>query len=322
MSEVEFFNKLKQYHNILYLCHRNADCDAIGSAYALAAAFGGTIAVIDSCNRAAAALLEALEAKVNVNPDPSDFELTVILDTASKDLLGNLSLGKYALIDHHEFSELMEKAEFYIHRAADATAVLVYDLFKYNRLHIDKKVALALIAGIVTDTGHFKHASAASFRKVAEMLEQSGLRFGEVLDIFANLPAEISGRIAMLKAAERAAIARVDDYLIAASQVSAYRDAAAAALVTIGADIAFVGSEEAGEAKISSRARREVMEKGLNLALIMKTVAEKFGGTSGGHEGAAALTARAKFEAVIHECMEEGKNALRAAAGKKLNTSS
>ncbi|MEM2934377.1 MAG: DHH family phosphoesterase [Methanocellales archaeon] len=307
----EFFNKLKQYRNILYLCHINADCDAIGSAYALAAAFGGTIAVVDTCNRTALALLEALEAKVEINPDPSGFDLTVIVDTATKDLLGNLQLGKYALIDHHEYSELIEKAEFYIHKAADATAELVYDLFKHNRLHISKKIALALIAGIVTDTGHFKHATAASFRKVAEMLEQSGLKFGEVLDIFTSLPMDISGRIAMLKAVERAAITRVNDYLIATSQVSAYRDAAAAALITIGADIAFVGSEEAGETKISSRARREVVEKGLNLALIVKTVAEKFGGSSGGHEGAAALSAKANFEAVIRECIEEGKNALK-----------
>lgn len=308
---IEFFNKLKQYRNILYLCHKNADCDAIGSAYALAAAFGGTIAVVDTCNRTALALLEALEAKVEINPDPSGFDLTVIVDTATKDLLGNLQLGKYALIDHHEFSELIEKAEFYIHKAADATAELVYDLFKHNCLHISKKIALALIAGIVTDTGHFKHANAASFRKVAEILEQSGLKFGEVLDIFTSLPLDISGRIAILKAAERAAITRVDDYLIATSQVSAYRDAAAAALVTIGADIAFVGSEEAGETKISSRARREVVEKGLNLALILKTVAEKFGGSSGGHEGAAALSAKANFEAVIRECIKEGKNALK-----------
>jgi nanoRNase/pAp phosphatase (c-di-AMP/oligoRNAs hydrolase) len=318
MSEVEFFDKLKQYRNrnILYLCHQNADCDAIGSAYALASVFGGTIGVIDTCNRTAAALLKALEAKVEISPDPSGFEFTVIVDTATKDLLGNLPLEKYryALIDHHEFPELIEKAEFYIHRSADATAELIYDLFKHNHLCINKKIALALIAGIVTDTGHFKHASAASLRKVAEMLEQSGLKLGEVIDILANLPMEISGRIAILKAAERVTTTRINDYLIATSQVSAYRDAAAAALVNIGADIAFVGSEEAGETKISSRARREVVEKGLNLALLVKAVAEKFGGSSGGHEGAAALAVKAKLEVVIHECIEEGKNALRAAS--------
>lgn len=311
MSEIEFFNRLKQYRSILYLCHENADCDAVGSAYALASVFGGTIGAVDSCNRVAIALLEALEARVEINPDPAKYEFTVIVDTATKDLLGNFMPSKYALIDHHEFSELAGSAEFYLHRNVDATAELVYDLFKHNQVHISRKIALALITGIITDTGHFKHARPGSFRKIAEMLEQSGLRFGEVLDTLANLPLDISARIAVLKAAERASIIRLDDHLVATSQVSSYKDAAATALVMIGADIAFVGSEDDGETRISSRARREVVEAGLNLALVAKAVSEKFGGSSGGHEGAAGLSARAKLAEVTRECVEEAMRALK-----------
>ena len=40
ISEAEFGSIVSRYKNVLYLCHRNADPDAIGSAFALAGAFG------------------------------------------------------------------------------------------------------------------------------------------------------------------------------------------------------------------------------------------------------------------------------------------
>ncbi len=320
MSEVDFFNKLKGYRNILFLCHRNADCDSIGSAYALASVFNGTIGAIESTNRVAQTLLDALEAKVELNPEPARFEFTVVVDTATRDMLGAALPGKYAVVDHHEFSELTGNAEFYLQKHVDATAELVYDLLKHNNVHISRKIALALITGIVTDTGHFKHAKPESFRKVAEILEQSGLRFGEVLDVLANLPSDISARIAVLKAAGRMSVTRLNDYLIVTSEVSAYRDAAASALVVIGADIAFVSSEEDGETRISSRAKREAVERGMNLALIAKTVSEKYGGSSGGHEGAAGLSVKAKLEDVTRECVAEAKRALAELEKKKTNS--
>ena len=51
VSDIEFFNRLLDYKNILYLCHRNADPDALGSAYALCETFGGTIGLADGCNK-------------------------------------------------------------------------------------------------------------------------------------------------------------------------------------------------------------------------------------------------------------------------------
>lgn len=35
MDEMAFYDRLRQYHNVLFLCHKNADVDSLGSAYAL-----------------------------------------------------------------------------------------------------------------------------------------------------------------------------------------------------------------------------------------------------------------------------------------------
>ncbi len=64
IDEAEFYNQLLDYHNILYLCHRNADPDALGSAFALKEAIGGTIGVIDGCDRVATVLAQAVEYRI------------------------------------------------------------------------------------------------------------------------------------------------------------------------------------------------------------------------------------------------------------------
>ena len=52
IGEAEFGSFVSRYERVLYLCHRNADPDAIGSAFALAGAFGGDIgAATDDLSR-------------------------------------------------------------------------------------------------------------------------------------------------------------------------------------------------------------------------------------------------------------------------------
>ena len=66
-----------------------------------------------------------------------------------------------------------------------------------------------MLTGIVTDTGHFKHASVDTFRTVAKIIAASGVEYGEVLDLMAATPQDISMRIAILKAASRVELDRV-----------------------------------------------------------------------------------------------------------------
>jgi len=59
-----------------------------------------------------------------------------------------------------------------------------------------RRTAFALIAGIITDTGNFRHASSESFKAVAELIDLSGIEYGEVMDILSSVPQDVSMRIA------------------------------------------------------------------------------------------------------------------------------
>ena len=101
ISESEFGVYIGKYNNVLYLCHRNADPDAIGSAFALARAFGGTVAAVDDLSRTGEAAANIIGAEVLINPRADAYDLIVVVDTSVRLQLGEIRLEKYALIDHH-----------------------------------------------------------------------------------------------------------------------------------------------------------------------------------------------------------------------------
>ena len=163
VDEAEFINRLLDYQNILYLCHRNADPDAVSSAFALSEAIGGTVGLVDGCNRVASVLIERLGIKVVDKPDPSNYGLVVVVDTSTKAQLNEIELTNYCVIDHHTTTALTENAEFYLHRNATSTVEIVYEVLKAMEAPINRRVGIGMLTGIVTDTGHFKHASAETF---------------------------------------------------------------------------------------------------------------------------------------------------------------
>jgi phosphoesterase RecJ-like protein len=82
--------------------------------------------------------------------------------------------AKIALIDHHLNPEIEPDFNFWNDKAA-ATAELVYDLIlDYGgKEKIDVAIAECLYAGIMTDTGSFRHSSTTSkiHRTVAELID-------------------------------------------------------------------------------------------------------------------------------------------------------
>ncbi len=309
IDESEFYNQLLDYHNILYLCHRNADPDALASAFALKEALGGTIGIIDGCDRVASQIAKQLNIEFVVNP-VDEYDLVVVVDTSTLIQLNGFQLKKYAVIDHHATTTLNENAAFYLHRNRSSTAEIVLGVLNSMGAPIMRRVAFALIAGIITDTGNFKHASADSFKAVAELMELSGIEYSEVMDALSTLPQDISMRIAFLKAAQRATIERVADWLIVTSQVSSFGGAAASNLIAIGADVAFVASKDGDVVKVSARARKCAINAGVNLARLMEDISAKFSGTGGGHEGAAGMDAYGDLDTILVSCTDYVKNSL------------
>jgi nanoRNase/pAp phosphatase (c-di-AMP/oligoRNAs hydrolase) len=310
LDESEFYNQLLDYSNILYLCHRNADPDALGSALALKEAIGGTIGVVEGCDRVASQIAGQLNIEF-VNEPKGDFDLVVVVDTSTPAQLNGFPLKTYAVIDHHTTTSLNENAAFYLHRNKSSTAEIVLDVLKTMGAPIMRRTAFALMSGIITDTGNFRHATSDSFKAVAELIELSGIEYSEVMDMLSSVPQDVSMRIAFLKAAQRSVIERVDDWIIVTSRVSSFGGAAASGLISIGADVVFVASKQDDVVKVSARARREAQNAGVNLAKLMEDISVKFNGTGGGHEGAAGMDVRGEAENVLAACVEYVRNSLR-----------
>nr|HRD15539.1 DHH family phosphoesterase [Methanothrix soehngenii] len=145
ISEAEFGSIVSRYKNVLYLCHRNADPDAIGSAFALAGAFGGTVGAIDDLSRIGEALSDIIGAHILIDPSEEGWDLIVVVDTSVQLQLGRIQLARYGLIDHHQDEGLTHKAEFYIQRPAKSTAEIVWKILKDNGRQPSREMALGLM---------------------------------------------------------------------------------------------------------------------------------------------------------------------------------
>lgn len=304
MTQVDaktFYESLRQHGNILFLCHKNADVDSLGSAYALQRLFGGHIGVYDSPSAMAALLCEKLNIHMVLSPDLSAYDTVVVVDTSTLVQTGYKAISQCVIIDHHTPGDLHGHCQLAFSRIASSTGELVYDLYRQNNLPIDAEIAFVLVLTIVTDTGHFRYAGAHVFEIVGRLLQEGGIRYADVSEFLSHVPVDLSCRIATLKAASRLTLHRVGDLLIVESRVSSFGAQAATSLISLGADVAFVGSEKGGEKRISGRVRRGV---DLDLSRLLDEIGKKFSGSGGGHAAAAGVVIRGDLDKALQECVE------------------
>lgn len=166
------------------VCHVHPDADTIGAGLALAL-------VLDRCGKkvqvgfgAPATLPESLRSlpggRLLVDPDTMrrDVDLVVTVDIPSVNRLGDLRdladptyPGRAVLvIDHHASNQLFGTANF-VDETADSTTMLVADLLEAWGKPIDLEVAHCLYAGLTTDTGSFRWASARAYRLAARLVD-------------------------------------------------------------------------------------------------------------------------------------------------------
>ncbi|GBE66927.1 bifunctional oligoribonuclease and PAP phosphatase NrnA [Mycobacterium sp. MFM001] len=163
------------------VCHVYPDADTIGAGLALAL-------VLDQCGKdvqvsfaAPATLPESLQSlpggRLLVDPDAfrRDVDLVVTVDIPSVNRLGglaDLAAGGQELlvVDHHASNQLFGTANF-VDPSADSTTMLVAELLDAWGKPIDIEVAHCLYAGLTTDTGSFRWASARAHRLAARLVE-------------------------------------------------------------------------------------------------------------------------------------------------------
>ena len=303
MKEIAKFlaDASKQGQRILVLCHHNADPDAVGSSLALADALKqlgaeAQAGASEGISRVSESLLKATGREITIDP-PLNADIIVLVDTSSFEHLGKLGeqikqrASELVLIDHHRpVEEMRQFAKFYLVREESASeSELILELIRELGVELTPEMAFLLLAGIISDTGQFRFAKSATFEAVDAIIK-AGVDYSRVLGAL-RLPEDPSKRIAMLKAAQRLKLYRINERLVALSELSSFEADAAAMLVRVGADVAVVGSQEKGKIRLCSRAREELLkETQLHLGELMSELAKQFKGTGGGHAGAASMT--------------------------------
>jgi phosphoesterase RecJ-like protein len=163
------------------VCHVYPDADTIGAGLALGL-------VLDRCGKAVevsfaapATLPESLRSlpggELLVDPEVMrrDVDLVVTVDIPSINRLGDLSEmagdgQELLVIDHHASNQLFGTVNL-VDPSADSTTMLVAELLDAWGKPIDTDVAHCLYAGLTTDTGSFRWASARAHRLAARLVE-------------------------------------------------------------------------------------------------------------------------------------------------------
>ena len=294
----------------LVLVHSNADSDAVGSAYALAQTFPNvTIGVHEGVNKSSKKLINKTGAEVVVNPNPDDYEKIFVVDTSTPSLLGNLAKDirkPIIIIDHHAKTS-WENAKLYYHDEKPSCAEIIYEILKKANFKMNKNVGMALLSGIITDTGRFRRADVETLKIFTSIMEETKITMDEVLSLVEE-KLEKSEKIALLKAGQRLKYETVNDFVLAYSMIGAFEGSASRALTSLGADVAVVGRQKNNEFVVIARSKNNIP---VHLGRMMDEIGRETNTGGGGHKGAAGLNGVGDAEAMVNICVQKLKEKLR-----------
>ncbi len=167
--------------SISVVCHVYPDADTVGAGLALALVLDHAGKDVEVSFAEPAGLPESLQSLpgshllIPPNDMRRDADLVVTVDIPSVNRLGSLrelaEPGREVLvIDHHASNQLFGSANF-VEPSADSTTMLVAELLDAWGKPIDAGVAHCLYAGLTTDTGSFRWASARAHKLAARLVE-------------------------------------------------------------------------------------------------------------------------------------------------------
>lgn len=171
--------------------------------------------------------------------------------------------------------------------------------------------------GIVYDTGHLKHSKPKTFRTISDLLEKTGESYGEIIQLL-HTKTDISERIALLKAANRMDIYKINDYLIVFSEIGSFESSCARSLIKFSADLAIVANKGKKELRISGRTNKTISKEVDLVGDVFNHLPDIIGGSAGGHREAASAngTKVGKMEEAFEEILKRIENKLGEKAKK------
>ena len=292
--------------------HGNADMDAIGSAYAIARCFPNcAIFAPDGIDRVSRMVGGKMETAVREGVGEG-FDVHVVVDTSSPEQLGSGFGGADIVIDHHKPTGRWDDVPLFLcDDTRTSCCEIVKEVLDAAGIDIPRDAALMLMGGMLTDSGHFQFARPEMLESFADLMRRTGVDMDEAMGLVQS-EVGISERIAMLKAVGRVRFERVGQMIVATSSAGSFEASSCRALLSAGADVAFVGSQRENEFRISGRATQDAVRKGVHLDEIVAKVGGETDSDGGGHGGAAGINGIGDVEAMLMMCMENTMDAMRA----------
>ena len=305
----------------LVLSHRNADIDAMGCSIAIAAMFPNvTVGAVESVSRGANNLLENYADRFPVFVDPvvedegSPWDRILFVDTATPSQVDPYDrfLSNSIVVDHHACNPALAEVNPRYHCEPDSPscAQIIHRLAVDAGAKVNPDAARALVAGILADTERFRIAPNLAVQDALAILHEGGLELPDVIQSIEKPQYDRSHAIAMLKSAKRSEHFGVGPFIFARSRVGAFEASAARHLVSMGADVAIVASEEDDTVSLTGRAGRRAVDAGFHLGEYFQELARRTGGDGGGHAGAAGFKARVPVDELEAASLELAREVL------------
>jgi len=172
---------LSAVDSVSVVCHVFPDADTIGAGLALALVLDRAGKDVEVSFAEPERLPDSLQSlpggHLLVAPENlrRDVDLVVAVDIPSVNRLGALAdcaaAGRRLLVIDHHASNHLFGTENYVDPTADSTTMLVAELLDAWDQPIDAGVAHCLYAGLTTDTGSFRWATARAHRLAARLVD-------------------------------------------------------------------------------------------------------------------------------------------------------
>ncbi len=283
---------------VAVIAGKNGDMDTVGSAIALAALHPNMLACGLHVGRAAQRYVAKHQApfrrlKSEGTSWPKRLAAIVVVDAAAPDQTGlMLPDVPTCIIDHHATDGwTLSNTDLRIKwDVRSTTEVITRYLATHSPSTLTVPVCEFLLAGLVTDTGRFRHADAGSFATASMLLEASGLDYQSFIQSMEDTQTSPSDRGAILRGLQRAETTEAGAWTVLRTTAGTLEGRVASVLNTLGADAVVVTRVRDGVTRLTVRAPRSSVQSGLHMGSIMEGIAETLGGDGGGHDGAAGWT--------------------------------
>jgi nanoRNase/pAp phosphatase (c-di-AMP/oligoRNAs hydrolase) len=287
---------------IAVLTHRNGDMDTVGSACALANIIGPNAR---ACGVHLSTMARTMIAKTgadflvmdaNQPTWPRNLGGVIIVDAAGPNQPGiKIPDVPKCIIDHHSAGESFEikNTDLEINWDTCSTAEIIQlwaETYAGNR--IDNQSRMLLLAGIITDTGRFRHANADALSSAGRLADDAKIDFSEFIEDMESVELNNSQRVAIAKALTRVETLDAGRWFLSYTKAGTNEGIVARTLISAGADIALVCRRIKGETRLTARANRSATRDGVHLGQLMQNMVERSGGEGGGHAGAAGWTGK------------------------------